>query len=43
MEKAKANFYANIIFENSEDPKKLSKSINNILHRFPAPSLPASR
>ena len=42
MEKAKANFYANIILENSEDPKKLWKSINNILHRFPAPSLPAN-
>ena len=40
MEKAKANFYANIILENSEDPKKLWKSINNIFHRFPAPSLP---
>ena len=40
MEKAKTNFYANIILENSEDPKKLWKSINNILHRFPAPSLP---
>ena len=40
MEKAKANFYANIILENSEDPKKLWNSINNILHRFPAPSLP---
>ena len=40
MEKAEANFYANIILENSEDPKKLWKSINNILHRFPAPSLP---
>ena len=40
MEKAKANFFANIILENSEDPKRLWKSINNILHRFPAPSLP---
>ena len=40
MEKAKANSYANIILDNSEDPKKLRKSINNILHRFPAPSLP---
>ena len=40
MEKAKANFYANIILENSEDQKKPWKSINNILHRFPAPSLP---
>ena len=40
MEKAIANVYANIILENSEDPKKLWKSINNILHRFPAPSLP---
>ena len=40
MEKAKANLYANIILENSEDPNKLWKSINNILHRFPAPSLP---
>ena len=40
MEKAKANFYANIILENSEDPKKLWKSISNMLHRFPAPSLP---
>ena len=40
MEKAKANLYANIILENSEDPKKLWKSINNILHRFPPPSLP---
>ena len=36
----KANFYANIILENSEDPKKLWKSINNILHRFTAPFLP---
>ena len=42
MEKAKANFYANIILENSEDPKKLWKSINNSLHRFSAPSLPAN-
>ena len=40
MEKAKANLYADIILENSEDSKKLWKSINNILHRFPAPSLP---
>ena len=40
MEKAKANFYANIILENSDDPKKLWKSINNILHSFSAPSLP---
>ena len=40
MEKTKANFYANIISKNSEDPKKLWKSISNILHRFPAPSLP---
>ena len=40
MEKAKAIFYANIILENSEDSKKLWKSINNILYRFPAPSLP---
>ena len=40
MEKAKANVYANIILENSEDPKKLWKSISNILHRLPAPSLP---
>ena len=32
--------YANIILENSEDQKKLWKSLNNILHRFPAPSLP---
>ena len=40
MEKAKANFYANIILANSEDPKKLWKSINNILHRFHDPSLP---
>ena len=31
MEKAKANFYANIILENSEEPKKLWKSINNNL------------
>ena len=31
---------ANIILENSEDPKKLWKSINNILSRCPAPSLP---
>ena len=36
MEKAN-----NILLENSEDPKKLCwKSINIILHRFPAPSLP---
>ena len=36
LEKAKANSYASIILENSEDPKKLWKSINNILHRFSA-------
>ena len=40
MEKAKSNFNAKVILENSEDPKKLRISINNILHRFPAPSLP---
>ena len=40
MEKAKANFYTNIILENSEDPMKLWKSIKNIIRRFPAPSLP---
>ena len=40
MDKAEANVYASIILENSEDPKKLCKSINNILHRFPAPPLP---
>ena len=40
MKKAKTIFYASIILENSEDPKKLWKSVNNILHRFPAPSLP---
>ena len=40
VEKAKANFNANIILENSEDTKKLRESINNILHRFPAPSMP---
>ena len=39
MEKAKPNLYANIILENSEDPNNLWKSINNILHRFPVPSL----
>ena len=39
MKKAKPNFCANIILENSEDPKNLWKSINNILHRFPVPSL----
>ena len=40
MEEAKANFNDNIILDNSEDPKNLWKSINNILHRFPALSLP---
>ena len=40
MEIAKAIFYANIILENSDDPKKLWKFINNILHRFHAHSLP---
>ena len=39
MGKAKAIFYANIILE---DTNKLWKSINNILHRFTAPSLPES-
>ena len=39
MEKAKPNCYANIILENSEDLNNLWKSINNILHRFPVPSL----
>ena len=39
MEKVKTIFYANIILDNYEDPKKLWKSINNILHRFSALSL----
>ena len=40
MEKAKGIFHAIIILENFKDLKKLCKSINNILHRFPAPTYP---
>ena len=39
MEKAKAIFHANIILENSEDSRKLCKSIKNIFHNFSASSL----
>ena len=40
MATAKADFYSNIISENSDDPRKLWKTINSVLHRKPTPSLP---
>ena len=40
MTKAKSKYLADGIAENSDNPRRLWNSINNILHRIPLPALP---
>ena len=40
MTKAKSKYLADVIFENSHNPRRLWNSINNILLRSPPPALP---
>ena len=40
MTKAKSKYLAYVIAGNSENPRRLWNSINNILHRIPPPALP---
>ena len=40
MTKAKSKYLADGISENSDYPRRLWNSINNILHRIPPPALP---
>ena len=40
MTKAKSKYLADVIAENSDNPRRLCKSIINILHRIPPPALP---
>ena len=40
MTKAKSKYLADVIAENSDDPRRLWNSINNILHRISPPALP---
>ena len=40
MTKAKSKYLADVIAENSDNPRRLWNSINNILHRIPPPALP---
>ena len=40
MTKAKLKYLAEVISENSNNPRRLWNSINNIMHRIPPPSLP---
>ena len=40
MTKAKSKYSADVIAENSDNPRRLWNSINNILHRIPPPALP---
>ena len=42
MATARRKHYTKCIDENSDNPKKLWKTINNILHRTPTPSMPAA-
>ena len=39
MTKANSKYLADVIAENSDNPRRLWNSINNILHRIPPPSL----
>ena len=41
MTKAKWKYLADVISENSDNPRRLCNSINNILHRIAPPALPA--
>ena len=40
MTKAKSKYLADVIGENSDNPRRLWNLINNILHRIPPPALP---
>ena len=40
MTKAKSKFLADVITENSDNPRRLRNSINNILYRIPPPAQP---
>ena len=40
MTKAKSKYLADVIAVNSDNPRRLWNSINNILHRIPPPALP---
>ena len=40
MTKAKSKYLADVIAENSDNPRRLWNLINNILHRIPPPALP---
>ena len=40
MKKAKSKYLADVISENSDSPRRLWNSINNILHKIPLPALP---
>ena len=40
MKKAKSKYLADVISENSDNPRRLWNSINNILHKIPLPALP---
>ena len=42
MTEAKSQYFSNLIDENSENPRRLWDTINNILHRTPASALPES-
>ena len=42
MTEAKSQYFSNLIDENSENPRRLWNTINNILHRTPAAALPES-
>ena len=41
MSDARRRYYADCINETSENPRTLCKTISNILHRTPSPSIPA--
>ena len=40
MTKAKSEYSADVIPENSDNPRHLLNTINNIMHRIPPPALP---
>ena len=40
MTKAKSKYLADVIAENSDNPRRLWNSINILLHRIPPPALP---
>ena len=42
MTEAKSKYFSTLIDENSENPRSLWVTINNILHRTPAAALPES-